>query len=165
MQFYVIYKDNKLGLTLVRPPLVRRRLSAEVYREGAIYCRNYPSSHARMETDNYIFPPSGHELCLGPSHPYSWNVSLVILALSARESEKRDIICVSRDACVTSIREKDRGKRTSEMMGGKKCRCAKEENGRRTQKKKRERGKGGEEDKLHGRRGFIRARYVTVIRV
>lgn len=56
--------------------------------------------------------------------------------------------------------------RTSEMIGEKVPMCERK-NGRRAKgerEREREREGGGEENKLHERHGFIRARYVTVIR-
>lgn len=61
VEFYISYKGSKWELTSKRKPALTRPGRAAVvnrlYREGAIYCRNYSALHARTETDNYIFLP------------------------------------------------------------------------------------------------------------
>lgn len=76
------------------------------------------------------------------------SLSLVMLALSARGFEKRDVIGVSRDTCVTSIREKDRWKWEMDMRDdgerGKSADVRKKELGdaQREKKERKREGRG-----------------------
>lgn len=71
-----------------------------------------------------------------------------MLVLSARGFEKRDVIGVSRDTCVTSIREKDRWKWEMDMRDDgereKSADVRKKElaDAQREKKREKERGKG-----------------------
>lgn len=158
---YFIYKGSKLGMTFRRkPPLARLWSDAPPLSAGFIAKVQFiveiipRRTHARTETDNYIF------LAVWP-----WAVpstAALVFAecllrrvhfVRSRGFEKRDVIGIGMHAWHRSAR---RTKRRSSGTSGrekKKCRCAKEGNGTH--------GKG---DKLHRRHGFIRARYVTVIR-